>query len=87
VVLPIIGQAMLYFNRQRLGQDSVVQKYGLLYEGYSIKYHYWEALVFARKILLTAVSIGLRTNMQVRTLFYFILYPLLNGMHDNIDYF
>jgi hypothetical protein len=68
VGLPIIGQAMLYAYRQRLEEDSIIQKYGLLYDGYLIKHHYWEALVFVRKILLTAVSIGLRDNMQVRTL-------------------
>ena len=54
--LPLIATLILFKNRNRLDNQRVSFRYGLLYNGYHIKMYWWELTIAVRKVSLVLVA-------------------------------
>jgi hypothetical protein len=57
VGFPIAKFYAIYTRRDRLEEDTTRATYGFLYNGFKPGFYWWEFVVDARKILMTAISV------------------------------
>eukprot|EP00003_Mantamonas_plastica_P016296 TRINITY_DN271_c0_g1_i10.p1 TRINITY_DN271_c0_g1~~TRINITY_DN271_c0_g1_i10.p1 ORF type:complete len:6036 (+),score=1765.20 TRINITY_DN271_c0_g1_i10:697-18804(+) len=52
-----IGMGILFVNRKRLNQPTVMARYRFLYDGYAKKRYFWEIIIMARKLTIVAIIV------------------------------
>eukprot|EP01017_Pseudomicrothorax_dubius_P034576 TRINITY_DN4761_c0_g1_i4.p1 TRINITY_DN4761_c0_g1~~TRINITY_DN4761_c0_g1_i4.p1 ORF type:complete len:251 (+),score=34.12 TRINITY_DN4761_c0_g1_i4:87-839(+) len=60
--IPLIAFLLLRLRRFELHTTETQSRYGFLYEGYNLKYYFWEFVIIYRKILLICASVFLGRN-------------------------
>lgn len=59
VGIPLFTFLVLFQNSSLLGNRSVKQKYGFLYNGFHRRSYYWEVVTILRKEIVAAISVFL----------------------------
>ncbi|GMH41758.1 hypothetical protein BSKO_09668 [Bryopsis sp. KO-2023] len=68
VGIPFLLLMILFFNRRRLQEPSLLRKYGFLYQSYRFGWHNWEFMIFLRKALVAAVVVfGYRLKPELQS--------------------
>ena len=53
---PVFAFFILYKNKARLNEESMLYRYRMLYQGTRTKVFYWEYVNVARKVTLIAIN-------------------------------
>ena len=58
--IPLLAYLSLKANSSSLNTRATRERYGFLFNGYKLKYYYWEVVIMYRKIFIIFISIFLR---------------------------
>ena len=55
--IPLFALALLARSRNELKTLKLKQELGFLYNGYKIKYYYWEIFIMYRKVMMVVIAV------------------------------
>lgn len=86
VGIPILSAYLLRRNRKKLEEPAIKEKFGFLYNGYSLRSYYWETFMSLRKVLIAFISIFLTsqgTMLQSLVLFIVLIVSIFINFKVN----
>ena len=84
--IPLFALVLMIQNKKKLKTIQMKEKLGFLYNGYKLKYYFWEVIIMYRKIMMVVISVviyqfGVITQALIVFLLL-ILFSLLHTLHQ-----